>query len=482
MNKYTHLSSLVFNQPLLITDQYAETLAAILGDRIGFNIEGLEIQSDPKDKRENKLLGRGTYVIPVVGSMTHRATGIEALSGMTSYSTLKNQLSEAFDNPDITSIILDVDSPGGMVNGAFDLRDYLMEQRGKKPFYAISRDSMYSAAYLLGSTADKVFTTQTGGVGSIGVVAMHLDQSKKNEMEGVKPTFISAGKYKTAGNPHEPLEGEALKEMQASVDDTYSMFVSAVAQARGVDEKMVRQTEARTYRGAKGIKAGLSDGIRSYESLISELSQTAPKTYALNPVKQVGKIAADAVTEGIKMETENKEQIEKLEADLKAAVEAKENLTKLILKEGYSITKEGLTKPVPKEMIEVDGVTIEKASLPDVVVKALEAKTAEETRIKATKTFPNLKESLAVKAYSAFQGDDEMISMLASLNNAVGEMLEESGVQNVDQSIGTAQEQFDALVLKRMKETGENKYAAYASVHATDEGKKLFNEIYKDKE
>jgi signal peptide peptidase SppA len=486
MKHLPNLASLVFNQPLLITPQYAETLAVVLSDRIGINAEDLSISSGPANKREEKLVGRGVYSIPVVGSMSHRATGIEAMSGMTSYNTLRGQLAEAFDNPSVAAVVLDMDSPGGAVSGAFDLRDFLLEQRGKKPFYAISRDSMFSAAYLLGSTADKVYTTQTGGVGSIGVVAMHLDQSKRNEMQGVKPTFIYAGDYKVAGNPHEPLEGEALKQIQESVNESYDMFVKAVASARSIEEAMVRDTQARTYRGKKAVNVGLSDGVKSYESLIAEASENLPKTYKSVAVKPT----ATLPNKGKTMENEQlSEALVAAEAKLAEALSelsdvkaAKENLTKMILDEGYSITKESLVKPAPVETLEIDGVQVDKASLPDVVVKALQEKSQNELQAAATNTFPNLKADVALNLYKAFKDSPEMVKSLASLNSAVGEMLEEKGDKNPGAELMSAEDKMNTLVNAHMKATGDNKYKAYAAVSATPEGAKLLQDIYKEKE
>lgn len=163
-------------------------------------------------------------------------------------------------------------SPGGSVAGAFDFRDYLMSKKGTKPVYALAEDAMCSAAYLIGSTADKVYATQTARVGSIGVVAMHTDVSGKMGKDGLKPTFISAGKFKTAGNPYEKLEGEKLKYLQDSVDESYDMFINAVADARGIDKKVIRDTEARVYGSKKAVEIGLADSIRTYESVIAEMS------------------------------------------------------------------------------------------------------------------------------------------------------------------------------------------------------------------
>ena len=466
MSKFSHLSSLVFNKPLMVTQDYAETIAVVLSDRLNLDVEGLQIKSDAKDQRV-ATTNKGVAVIPIVGSMSHRSTGIEAMSGMTSYSTLQKQFEAAFNDPKVGSILMDIDSPGGSVAGAFDFRDYLMSKKGTKPVYALARDAMCSAAYLIGSTADKVYATQTARVGSIGVVAMHTDASGKMEKEGLKPTFISAGKFKTAGNPYEKLEGEKLKYLQDSVDESYDMFINAVADARGIDKKAIRDTEARVYGGKKAVEIGLADGIRTYESVIAEMS------------------APNFTTQGIRME--NKLNIEEAKiADLTAAntklQSDNEALRKQVLDAGFKITSEGLIAKEAPEMIYVGGEQIDASTLPKSVVDALKEKADTELTSLATSEYPNLKASVAKKLYATFGEDEEMKEAIAAFNTKMGSFLEEKGDTDPGVEQKTAQEKYDAAVKANMEATGADKITAYANVANTEEGKKLIQAIYKEKE
>ena len=466
MSKFSHLSSLVFNKPLMVTQDYAETIAVVLSDRLNLDVEGLQIKSDAKDQRE-AITSKGVAVIPIVGSMSHRSTGIEAMSGMTSYSTLQKQFDAAFNDPNVGSILMDIDSPGGSVAGAFDFRDYLMSKKGTKPVYALARDAMCSAAYLIGSTADKVYATQTARVGSIGVMAMHTDASGKMEKEGLKPTFISAGKFKTAGNPYEKLEGEKLKYLQDSVDESYDMFINAVADARGIDKKVIRDTEARVYGGKKAVEIGLADGIRTYESVLAEMS------------------APNFTTQGIKMENKVTTEDAKI-ADLTAATTKlqsdNEALRKQVMDAGFKITSEGLIAKEAPEMIYVGGEQIDASTLPKSVVDALKEKADTELTVLATTEYPNLKASVAKKLYATFGEDEEMKEAITAFNAKMGSFLEEKGDTDPGVEQKTAQEKYDAAVKANMEATGADKITAYANVANTEEGKKLIQAIYKEKE
>ena len=466
MSKFSHLSSLVFNKPLMVTQDYAETIAVVLSDRLNLDVEGLQIKSDAKDQRV-ATTNKGVAVIPIVGSMSHRSTGIEAMSGMTSYSTLQKQFEAAFNDPNVGSILMDIDSPGGSVAGAFDFRDYLMSKKGTKPVYALARDAMCSAAYLIGSTADKVYATQTARVGSIGVVAMHTDASGKMEKEGLKPTFISAGKFKTAGNPYEKLEGDKLKYLQDSVDESYDMFINAVADARGIDKKVIRDTEARVYGGKKAVEIGLADGIRTYESVIAEMSApnfTTQGTKMENEVNIEEAKIAELTTANTKLQSDN------------------EALRKQVLDAGFKITSEGLIAKEAPEMIYVGGEQIDASTLPKSVVDALKEKADTELTLLATSEYPNLKASVAKKLYATFGEDEEMKEAIAAFNTKMGSFLEEKGDTDPGVEQKTAQEKYDAAVKANMEATGADKITAYANVANTEEGKKLIQAIYKEKE
>ena len=471
---YEHVASLVLNKPLLCTPEYAQTILAVIGDRIGVDQEAYSPRENPKEKRQLNIQGDGTLVVPVLGAMTHRASFLDAMSGIQSYDNLKAQIQEGLNDPKVKSILLEMDSPGGSVAGAFDFRDYVMSIRGKKPIYALANDTMASAAYLVGSACDKVYTTQTGQVGSIGVVALHVDKSKRNEQEGIKPTFIYAGDYKVAGNSNQPLEGDALKYLQQSVDDSYNMFVKAVAEARGLDEDVVRETEARVYRGEKAVSKGLADGVRNLDAVLEELATSASRV-------------SNQQSKGMKMDKTEMEQLAADLADAQATIEdlkgQNETLRGVVIKEGYKITAEGVEKKAPEEMIEVEGEMVAKSAIPAPVLKALEAaEVAKKDAVlveKAKANLPNFDEAVA----KSFMGMDLSEAQLAALKAAdalFGKMTEEVGKTDADGDMSDPQAQLDAMVAKVATEKNINQYAAYAEVAKTKEGKALINKaVYK---
>jgi len=117
----------------------------------------------------------------------------------------------------VWAILLDIDSPGGESGGVFDPADRIRTGSQVKPIWAVANDMAFSAAYALASAANRVFVSRTGGVGSIGVIALHADQSGKGAQEGVRYTTVFAGARKNDLNPHAPLSDEAVASLQPSL-------------------------------------------------------------------------------------------------------------------------------------------------------------------------------------------------------------------------------------------------------------------------
>lgn len=215
-------------------------------------------------------------VIPVFGVIAQRMNIMQELSdGGTSTEMLGAAIDRAVSDPAVGAIVLNIDSPGGSVYGTEEAASKIFQARASKPIYAVANSLAASAAYWIGTSAEKLFVTPSGEVGSIGVLALHTDWSNFNEKMGVTPTYISAGKYKVESNPDSPLNAEAKAAIQASVDSYYASFVDAVARNRGVTSKAVRSGfgEGRVLRAAAAVEEGMADGVRTLESVVNELQR-----------------------------------------------------------------------------------------------------------------------------------------------------------------------------------------------------------------
>lgn len=242
----------------------------------------------------------GTLTIPVKGVLMNKLS-IKFGSFATGYQYIERAFERGMEDPDVSAIIFDIDSPGGEVAGNFELSEKIASQRGEKPIRAVANDYAYSAAYSIATAADSITMARSGGVGSVGVVTMHMDVSERMDKAGVKVTFIHAGKHKVEGNPYEPLPDAVKGRIQDRIDRIYGEFVSLVADNRGMEEQAVRDTEALTYDVSNAVDIGFADRIGTMDEEKADLSMAATEmehTMATpNPKKTSATTAEGGITQ-----------------------------------------------------------------------------------------------------------------------------------------------------------------------------------------
>jgi signal peptide peptidase SppA len=265
-----HLASRLYGTPLLLARSKLEIILSVLGERIGWPDINAAIalpQSRPTIEAPT-----GIAVIPIIGTLVRRTLGLDPMSGFTSYAEIGGMVDAAVADPNVEGILLDIDSPGGEAGGVFELGEQIRAADAVKPVWAIASDAAFSAAYAIACGASRVAVTRTGGVGSIGVIAMHVDQSVRDAQEGYRYTAITAGDQKNDFSPHEPLDQNATARLQAEVDRLYGMFIDHVAAMRKLDRQAVKATEAGVYFGSDAVTAGLADAVGNLDGVLTDFS------------------------------------------------------------------------------------------------------------------------------------------------------------------------------------------------------------------
>lgn len=230
------------------------------------------VKRTPAQDRKVAAQQGSIAVLPIRGVITNRATIDDYFSG-TSVERFTSQFQNALADSDVKSILLDVNSPGGTVGGVPELAALIRAGREQKPVIAVVNDGAFSAGYWLASAATEMVLAPSAAVGSIGVYTMHADVSGLLEKFGVKMSFIQAGKYKTEGNPFEPLSEDARAEIQSHVDDYYDQFVGDVAANRGTSVAKVNADfgQGRTFSAPNAVKLGMADRIGSMQDTLARL-------------------------------------------------------------------------------------------------------------------------------------------------------------------------------------------------------------------
>ena len=281
-----HLFAQIYNRPQLILPSYAEIFNGALQGRFGIesltNHEGLKQEAASIQQRALDYEGRydkqykatsdGIAIIPIRGTLVSRG-GVYPSSGITTYSGIRQRLRAAEADDMIRCILLDIDSPGGMVANVDDTAQLIREVSKTKPVWAMAYDQMTSAAYWLAAAADRIIATKDAQVGSIGVLVMHADYSKMLSEQGININFIHAGARKVEGNPYAPLPEELRERIQSEVNDTYDLFTRRVAELRGISQQAVKNTEAGVFSAAQAITHNLVDEVLAADDVLKRFSQ-----------------------------------------------------------------------------------------------------------------------------------------------------------------------------------------------------------------
>lgn len=236
----------------------------------------MDDEEDDDEGPGYELVG-GVAVVPVSGALMDRAGW-----WWDGYDEIQKRCEAAHADPAVRAVMLDLDSPGGMVAGLFDCMRALRAAKMKsgKRTVAWVASGAYSAAYGLASTCDEIVTSDTGGTGSVGVIASLMSRVDQLAQDGVDVRVVSSGVEKTDGHPAVPISDAAEGRMRARVDELAGMFFAEVGAGRSaLTPEALRALDGGVRYGRAALAAGLSDRVSTRAALLAELSaSTAPAT------------------------------------------------------------------------------------------------------------------------------------------------------------------------------------------------------------
>ncbi|HEM7973634.1 TPA: S49 family peptidase, partial [Citrobacter farmeri] len=219
----------------------------------------------------------GIAVLPVSGTLVSKTRSLQPYSGMTGYNGIIARLQQAISDPGVDGILLDMDTPGGMVSGAFDCADIIARLRDIKPVWALANDMNCSAGQLIASAASRRLVTQTARTGSIGVMMAHSNYGAALKTSGVEVTLIYSGDHKVDGNPYEKLPKDVRTDFQARIDATRQMFAEKVAGYTDLTVQAVLDTEAAVFTGQESIENGIADELVNNTDALSVMRDALDK-------------------------------------------------------------------------------------------------------------------------------------------------------------------------------------------------------------
>ena len=214
--------------------------------------------------------GKSVAMLPVRGMMMK---GQSSLGG-TSTVQLRRDIRQAANDPNVSGILLNIDSPGGTAAGMADLVVDVRAASRKKPVWSQIEDLGASAAYQLAAASDAIYANSTdAAVGSIGTMMVVYDYSKAFDASGIKAYKFATGPLKGAGATGTELTQEQRDHFQTLIDSLQESFDQVVKTGRGLNASQLTAVKTGGVFLAKDAKQlGLIDGIRSLDSTLSALA------------------------------------------------------------------------------------------------------------------------------------------------------------------------------------------------------------------
>lgn len=242
----------------------------------------LAARMSPAAERKLASTPGSVALVPVRGVISNRVTFMDLMLGTrpNSPGAIAQAVAQAINDPQVKAVVLDFDSPGGVVTGVPEAFGRIFALRGSKPILAQVSGSCGSAAYWLASACDEISATPTALVGSIGVYQVHEELSKMYADIGVVVTYIADTPDKVEGNDTTPLSADALAHRQAMVKGYSDMFLRDVKQGRG--QSMDVPGRGRAYLAQDALARGLIDKVRDMQDTITALGAASPGTPPTN--------------------------------------------------------------------------------------------------------------------------------------------------------------------------------------------------------
>lgn len=231
----------------------------------------------PQRQRDQFQRQDRVAIIDIVGPMVKHPTLFGMFFREAVTTEIRGQLQAAVADRDIESIILRIDSPGGLVAGTADLAEEVRRAAGRKRTIAFIEDIGASGAYWVASQASKIFVNRTGLVGSIGVLHVLIDESKLADRLGLRVIPVSTGFAKETGVPGAPISDEQIADHQRVVDAIFKQFGGAVMRGRRMlQAQFDAVSTGQIFVGEEAISLGLADGIASFNDVVDSHRSTGP--------------------------------------------------------------------------------------------------------------------------------------------------------------------------------------------------------------
>jgi protease-4 len=181
------------------------------------------------------------------------------------------QLKEYGDDSSIPAIVLDINSPGGVVAPSQEIYEEVMKAKEKgKKVVASFRAVAASGAYYVACAADTIVSNPGTLTGSIGVIFEWPVMEELFKKIGLKFEVVKSGEQKDVGSMSRSVTPKEREMLQSVIDDSYEQFVTVVAEGRKLPPEEVKKlADGRIFTGRQAKELKLVDKTGNLEDAIN---------------------------------------------------------------------------------------------------------------------------------------------------------------------------------------------------------------------
>jgi len=190
------------------------------------------------------------------------------------YSRLRATVESLKDREDIKCIVLEINSPGGDVNGLFECCRYISKAKEDKPIHAHVTGMCCSAAYAIASSCTDISATDTSEIGSVGVYAQAYNEEEYLKKNGILSRIFRS---KNAEKKNQsPFSEEGAKDIQDKIDYYEDCFYSVLSEGRNMDKERCVEDfgHGSVFMATDALERNMIDSISSYDELINSLASS----------------------------------------------------------------------------------------------------------------------------------------------------------------------------------------------------------------
>jgi signal peptide peptidase SppA len=261
----TPLDAIRTRQPWLIAPDALDHFAA---RATAFSLG--QLRQEPPPSHPLLTIEDGVGIVSIHGPLIRRPDALESwLFGAVDTEGVISALTEATLRPEVEAILLDIDSPGGTVNGTPELAEAVADASRQKFVHAFSGGLLCSAAYWVASQCDAVYAAPSARIGSIGVLIPFLDSAEAFERAGLRMEVFASGKFKGIGLPGTSLTEEQRALLQGEVEEIFSDFKSAVlVRGRKIPDEAM---EGQTFSARQAQRHNLAGIAKNRDAVLGRL-------------------------------------------------------------------------------------------------------------------------------------------------------------------------------------------------------------------